>query len=169
MQCGSFGVNIQVFIIRFKAKSKWLDHLHICIRNISLALWQQRGHASLQSAINELTAGGRRWHKPEIVKIPAGSYLTSYMAQAHSDINEQNSFHFIIDAPLVVPGVSKIWKTKLKSTLVSCSPKILPKLKKLWKPSKLNKNCQWNPVFWRFFEFYCTCIYSLNLSLLWYT
>ena len=61
------------------------------------------------------------------------------MAQAHSDINEQNSFHFIIDAPLVVPGVSKIWKTKLKSTLVSCSPKILPKLKKLWKPSKLNK------------------------------
>ena len=48
------------FIIKFKAKSKRLDHLNICIRSISLALRQQRGHASLQSAINELTAGGRR-------------------------------------------------------------------------------------------------------------
>ena len=92
---------------KLKAKSKWLDHLHICIRSISLALRQQRGHASLQSAINELAAGGRRWHKPEIVKIPAGSYLTSYMAQAHSDLSDQNLFHFTILTNPGVPGVSK--------------------------------------------------------------
>ena len=39
---------------------------------------------SWSATIQPKLKGGRRWHKPEIVKIPAGSYLTSYIAQAHT-------------------------------------------------------------------------------------
>ena len=43
----------------------------------------------------------------------------------------ENLFHFTIDMLPGVPGVSKIRTNKLKSTLVSWSAKIQPKLKKL--------------------------------------
>jgi hypothetical protein len=46
----------------------------------------------------------------------------------HSDLSDQNLFHSTIDAP---PGVSKDAEDQLKSTLVSSSTKIQPKLKKL--------------------------------------
>ena len=54
---------------------------------------------------------------------------------SHSDLNEQNSFHFTIDMPpgpgcQGCQGCQKIRTPKLKSTLVSWSANILPKLSK---------------------------------------
>ena len=54
----------------------------------------------------------------------------------HSDLSDQNLFHSTIDAP---PGVSKDAEDQLKSTLVSSSTKIQPKLKKLWKTVKIEQ------------------------------
>ena len=49
----------------------------------------------------------------------------------HSDLNDQTLFHSTIDMPQVVPVVSKNPEAKLKSTLVSWSAKIQPKLIKI--------------------------------------
>ena len=54
-------------------------------------------------------------------------------------VNDQNSFHSTIDAPRGCHGCQKIRMTKRKSTLMSWSAKIQPKLKKLLKIVKIEQ------------------------------
>ena len=49
-------------------------------------------------------------------------------------------------------GCQKIWTTKLKSTLVSWSAKIQPKLKKLWKTIKIEQKFSKKPCFLKDFQ-----------------
>ena len=95
---------------------------------------------------HSMGVGGQNW----VEFGPRSCWMTPY----HSDLNDQNSFHSTIDAPLGVPAVSKNWddQTELNSCELDCQDSA--KIEETEKPSKLNKNSQRTSAFWRFFNFY---------------
>ena len=58
----------------------------------------------------------------------------------------------LLTRPQGCQGCQKIWTTKLKSTLVSWSAKIQPKLKKLWKTVKIEQKLSKKPCFLKVFQ-----------------
>ena len=68
----------------------------------------------------------------------------------------------LLTCPQGCQGCQKIQTTKLKSTLVSWSTKIQPKLKKLWKIVKIEQKLSKKLCFLKFFQFFFQ--FGLNLS-----